>query len=69
MPTYEYECPDHGKFDVILTGYTPPDKMSCAAPIGNGKALCRKRAKKILSTPGGVIVEGGTNAGRTWKRD
>lgn len=63
MPTYEYECPDHGVIEVLLTSYNPGPEMTCGQPTE--KSFCRKRAKKILSVPGGVIVEGGTNARRS----
>lgn len=69
MPIYEFECPKHGRFEVTFTGLValkgPPKRASCTKVVDRKGDLCNKRAGRVLSVPGGVIVEGGTGARRS----
>lgn len=68
MPIYEYYCPGHDLFEVWMTKYEPLDSVPCPRRMCGGKRdgeLCPYTdCKRVLSTPGGVIVEGGTGARR-----
>ena len=76
MPIYEFECPKHGTFDAIRSIHGPIPKyafcknrvrVSINLPKVNEK--CGQKSDRLYSRLGGIIVEGGTGAGRAPRKE
>lgn len=74
MPLYEFNCPVHGSFDVRLSFKDAlPSDAPCPASTdrivdASGELIrgpgCCEVAPRVLTPPAGIIVMGGTGAGR-----
>jgi len=63
MPIQVYSCPIHGEFDVFMSFSDEiPELKPC--PIVDPKDNCGKRSVHVIKPPAGIVVQGGTGAGR-----
>src|SRR3990167_2149799 len=63
IPTQVYSCPIHGEFDVFMSFSDEiPELKPC--PIVDPKDNCGKRSVHVIKPPAGIVVQGGTGAGR-----
>lgn len=64
MPIHEFRCPEHGNIEKKFSfNDEVPVTILCPLVVCD-KITCGLTAKKIISKPGAVLVEGGTGAGR-----
>ena len=63
MPIQTYLCPIHGEFDIRMSFSDEiPELERC--PVVDPRDTCGKKAVHIIKPPAGIIVQGGTGAGR-----
>jgi len=63
MPLQTYLCPIHGEFDIRMSFSDEiPEIKRC--PFVDPKDNCGKRSVHVIKPPAGIIVQGGTGAGR-----
>ncbi len=73
MPIYEFQCPDHGPFEVPfpIKGMLPRSaRCTSLTRVASKKAKeCGKKSPRYPSVPGAIIVEGGTGACRAPRKE
>ena len=63
MPLQTYLCPIHGEFDIRMSFSDEiPEIKRC--PFVDPKDNCGKRSVHVIKPPAGIVVQGGTGAGR-----
>ena len=63
MATQVFECPVHKEFDVLISfSQDIPQEAPCPV-LAHGRACC-EISRHIIKAPAGIIVRGGTGAGR-----
>lgn len=57
MPTYEYECLTHGRYEMVRSYEDRDAERSCPT--------CGAPSRRVMSVPARSVVQGGTGAGRS----
>lgn len=57
MPTYEYECLTHGRYEMVRSYEDRDADKSCPT--------CGAPSRRVMSVPARSVVQGGTGAGRS----
>jgi hypothetical protein len=55
MPFYEYECPDHGRFETMVSG----DESQCPTPVHleSGVVDCGQTSRRIWAFTTGAVLQ------------
>jgi len=68
MPLQTYRCPSHGEFDIRLSfSQDVPQTYPCTGSWCGDDACCDpcgRASPHVIKPPAGIIVQGGTGAGR-----